>query len=617
MKSVCRLGAPLFALLLVVLWGCPRPPVVTGPENREIKKAINELREAPRENMESSRMRLERLARQYPDSELADDALLEVARSYLTDEEFDDAIPILKDIIEDYRGTDSAARARFLLGLAYYRTGDYADAAQALGDVEKGDGYFVDASVLFIRVSLKAGEARAAVERYIVLYEKAPERAEQVEEDLAGALQELDRKALKSVYDGLRMTPLGTDALYRLGVTSFEEGRIAEARDYFTRLLAQTPDDPRAQEARAALDEIDSIGLVNSKTIGLMLPMSGKWAAYGQKFLDGAALAINAFSPGRADLPGVRLQIMDTAGDPERASRAARELIIERKVIGIAGPIQRETAQAAAGVAQDFGTPIVTMTQLEQITGVGPMVFRNSVTPRDQARTLAWYATTAMGVNNFAVLYPNHSYGKLFNEVLAEEVTRHGATVVLSIPYVPGQSDFHDEIKRIALRQRKIDALFIPDSYVAAATIAPQLTFYNVVRIKLLGSSQWNNPRLIELSRGQTSSIEGAVFPAPFFAESTDAAVQAFVREFMDCYDRVPDIYEAMGYETIRLMVRRLSETGAEDREEFRKALAETVDFPTFNGYMSVQPDRSFHRPLFLLQVKDGEIRDISSAGRL
>ncbi len=617
MKNLCKLGAPFLAFFFVIMWGCPKPPSVTRPENKEIKEAINRLREAPRHKMDASRSELERLARQYPASELADDALLEAARSYLTDEEFDKAIPLLRTILDDYGETDSASRARFLLGLAHYRTGDFATAAEAFGQVKEGAPHFTDASVFFIDSTLKTGEVRAAVERYGVLYKESPERAKELEEDIAAALQELYREELKSVYDELRPTPLAQEALYRLGISSFEEGKIADARDYFTRLLAQYPDDPSVEEARAALEEIESIGKVDSKTIGLILPMSGKWAVYGQKFLDGAAMAVNAFSPGGAHLPEIELNIMDTGGDPEKAAEAARELIVEERVIGIAGPIQRETAQAAARVAQDFGAPIVTMTQLEEITDIGSMVFRNSVTPRDQVKSLVWYATTAMGVKNFAVLYPDHSYGQLFNRVFTEEASKQGATVTLSIPYEPGQSDLRDEIKRISLKQRQIDALFIPDSYVAAATIAPQLTFYNVVRIKLLGSSQWNNPRLIELTRGQMASIEGAVFPAPFFAESTEASVQSFVREFMNCYDRVPDVYEAMGYETVRLMVTRLSETGADDREEFRKALSDTTGFPTFNGYMSAQPDRSFHRPLFLLQVKDGEITDISSTGQL
>jgi ABC-type branched-subunit amino acid transport system substrate-binding protein len=204
----------------------------------------------------------------------------------------------------------------------------------------------------------------------------------------------------------------------------------------------------------------------------------------------------------------------------------------------------------------------------------------------------------------------------MLNDLFTQEATRLGGTVVLSRAYKPGQSNFKYEIEEISKRKREIEGLFIPDTYLAAVTIAPQLTYYNVVRIKLLGSSGWNSPKLIELAQGQMSSIEGAVFPDAFFPESTNAITQAFAADFEETYGRKPDMYDALGYETVRVLIEMIK-TGAKDRLSMRDALAGLKNFPTFSGNLAAKPDRSFHRPLFLLQVKDGKITEISAQGQM
>ena len=45
------------------------------------------------------------------------------------------------------------------------------------------------------------------------------------------------------------------------------------------------------------------------------------------------------------------------------------------------------------------------------------------------------------------------------------------------------------------------DALFIPDEHDKIVLIAPQLAFHDVTGVRLLGSSGWVDPELIEIGR--------------------------------------------------------------------------------------------------------------------
>ncbi len=614
MKLRHKIGFPVL-ILLFILWGCPPPGPHPRKGDAELETAISAHREAEGNKRIEARLRLDTLVRQYPNSELADNALLDIARSLLTEESFDKAITSLKEILDKYPSSDSASEARFLLGLAFFRSGRMAEAVAAFAGVDRKDPHWVDASIFYIDAMLKQDKVDEAIGRYVQLRKADPKRALEVEDALVKALEKMSSPKLEAVLPKLPKSPVGAYALFLLGKRAYDHGDFVAARKYMARLVTHHPDSPQAEQARSMLDDMENVGKINENALGIMLPLSGKWAPYGRKFLDGAALAIDAFGTTATQALSIRLEIADTAGDPERAAEAAVELAVEKRVIAIAGPIQRDTAKAAAKTAQAYGVPIVTMTQLEEITDFGSMVFRNSVTPRDQVKTVVWYAVTALGIRNFAVLFPDHSYGKLFRDVFIEEAGRQGGIVVLSVPYKHGQADLRLEIREIARRKREIEALFIPDSYMAAATIAPQLTYYNVVRLKLLGSSGWNNPRLIDLARGQMSSFEGATFPDAFFKKASTPITRQFVNDFEAAYGRKPGMYEAMGYETVRLLVEMITKNGVKNRPAMRDALASVKSFSTFSGYLAVQPDRSFHRPLFILQVRNGKIVDISATG--
>jgi branched-chain amino acid transport system substrate-binding protein len=134
--------------------------------------------------------------------------------------------------------------------------------------------------------------------------------------------------------------------------------------------------------------------------------------------------------------------------------------------------------------------------------------------------------------------------------------------------------------------------------------------------MQLLGSSGWDSPKLIEFVQPQASSIEGAVFTDAFFGQSPEPVVRDFVQEFHTTFGYEPEIYEATAYETARIIATVISEQRVSDRLKMRDALAGLKDFPSFSGYVQAQPDRSFRRPLFVLQVRQGQIVDISTTSR-
>lgn len=73
---------------------------------------------------------LKQLAQQYPNSNFNNDADMEIAETYLSDERFNEAIPYLKNVLQKQPEGANAPRALLKLGLAYFNTNQGTTAMQ-------------------------------------------------------------------------------------------------------------------------------------------------------------------------------------------------------------------------------------------------------------------------------------------------------------------------------------------------------------------------------------------------------------------------------------------------------------------------------------------------------
>src|SRR3972149_6516327 len=172
-------------------------------------------------------------------------------------------------------------------------------------------------------------------------------------------------------------------------------------------------------------------------SVGAIFPLSGKFAAFGNKALQGAELAIERYNSTEAGKKRpVRLLIKDSKGMPKMAEKAVNELNTDGVDV-IIGPILATTADAAAKKAQELKIPIITMTQKEGITGIGGWVFSNGMTNAAQAKGLVDYASR-QGVKKVAILYPDNPFGRELTVVFTTEMVKLGGEVVASQDFKEG-----------------------------------------------------------------------------------------------------------------------------------------------------------------------------------
>jgi branched-chain amino acid transport system substrate-binding protein len=427
----------------------------------------------------------------------------------------------------------------------------------------------------------------------------------------------LSREELTAAWNIYKDDYPGGYILYALAQTYYTAGDLVNAGHYLDEYLDRYREHPRYDDARALKQRLVEITVVDRHALGCILPLSGKYARFGTMALDAVMLAAGVFDP-QSSSP-VSIIVEDSQSDPEAAREAVIRLFSDHRVMGIVGPMGSTVATAAAREAQKLGVPIMTVTQRDGITSLGDYVFRHFLTADMQMKALMRYAVENLGMKRFAILYPEDHYGTQMAHLFWDEVLAAGGEIRGVERYDTNKTDFSDEIKALTGLAYvdedegkeepqpivDFDALFIPDSYTRLSMIAPQLAFYNVTGIQLLGTNALNTS---DRPEGENEYIDGTVFVDSFFLNSYYPVVRDFIDRFYVAYGREPTDLEALVYDAARIMVTALTTPRVEVRDDLLAALREMRDYHGVTGVTSFQSGGDAEKALSVLMIRNDKI---------
>lgn len=84
-----------------------------------------------------------------------------------------------------------------------------------------------------------------------------------------------------------------------------------------------------------------------------------------------------------------------------------------------------------------------------------------------------------------------------------------------------------------------------------------------------------------------------------------------FAERFRDAYHTEPSLLEALGFDSMRMLITGASDGALADPASIQQALARLHDFPGVTGKISFNEHGDAERKLTVLTVKNGEIKPI------
>jgi branched-chain amino acid transport system substrate-binding protein len=233
-----------------------------------------------------------------------------------------------------------------------------------------------------------------------------------------------------------------------------------------------------ATEALAAYTCTDAIGCAvieagQTIKIGMGAPMTGDNAAFGQDISQAAKIAVS--DAGQFQGFSFELVAEDDGGTPEGGAAVANKLVSDPTVVAIAGHIFSGATNAAIPIYEAAGIPMMSPSATNPaLTTTGSKVFNRAVfTDAAQGKFAAAYLFNKLGIKKLAIMHDGQSYGQGLAQVVNDEFTALGGTVVAFQAITPGESDYSAALADIA--SKKPEALFYGGYTAEAVVIVNQM----------------------------------------------------------------------------------------------------------------------------------------------
>lgn len=574
---------------------------------------------------------------------------------------FSTALRYYQVLIERIPANSSLDHVRYLMGECHYELGQYTEAE---GFFRKVAGTHPDIKLrwkaLFHlgKLDEKRFDYTNALEKFVRVYDQNENPViknfalDSVRKIIDEKLSEDTLLSLIRKYQSRFPADL---FLLRLISIYRNQKDIANFQALAADFISRFPDHPERPKIAKQIQAIEK----NTKgkvQVGVVLPLTGKRAVIGQQVLQGIQLALNQL--GYLAKEKVELVVRDSAaGSP--LTDIIEDLAGDPNMAGIIGPVLSGEIKEIVPIIDRFQMPVFTPTaSSEGLPELSPYIFRNALTRKIQARFLAQYSVNKLNLHRFAILYPVENYGIEFRKLFKSEVESLGGEVVTIVAYDRKQTDFRAQILELGgipdneLEKRarenllnggdyggteggegklsrpvvdmghwnnddienfktslelSYDAIFIPGFFDKVGLIVPQLVFYNIDDVILLGANGWNSPKLV---KNAGKYIKEGFFVDGFYADSSRLGVQKFVEAFKTTFGKEATLHSAQAYDSANILIQGILE-GANNRIKVKERLNGVKDYPGISGTTTLLPTGDSEKKLFTLRIKNRKVQQM------
>ncbi|HEX4802293.1 MAG TPA: amino acid ABC transporter substrate-binding protein [Myxococcaceae bacterium] len=320
--------------------------------------------------------------------------------------------------------------------------------------------------------------------------------------------------------------------------------------------------------------------------IGATLPLSGAEARIGGLYKEGYELAFEeATHRGGLLIDGKRvpvtLRLLDDESSPAKAISLAERLIKQDKVSLLLGTYSTLLVQPQSAVAEKYRVPYVNG------GGAATEIYRQGyryvfgvLAPVELMADaiMRWVHTEQKAgklpqPSTIAVLWQNTFHGKDFRQGVSQFVATHGSDykIVLDRSFERNTRDFSEPIKELQAARADVVLAdtYLPDyismhrQYVDAGICSKVLSY---------GARGPEKQASEVLGQKSVNYIISAVWWNHQLGSK--GLTKQFVDLFRAKFNRQPEFYQALGYETARVLFTAIEQANSLDREAIRTKLA-------------------------------------------
>jgi branched-chain amino acid transport system substrate-binding protein len=340
--------------------------------------------------------------------------------------------------------------------------------------------------------------------------------------------------------------------------------------------------------------------------IGVVAPLTGPVAAYGEQVKNGAEAAVEKINKDGGILgEQVVIKLADDAGDPKQGVSAAN-LLVGEGVHYVVGPVTSGVAMAASDVFAENGVLMVTPTATApDLTARGlTNVLRTCGRDDQQAEVAAAYVVKNLKDKKIAIVDDKGTYGKGLADAFKAGINAGGVTEVSHTSLNPGEKDLSALVTR--LKSDGAEVIYFGGYHPEGGLLARQLADAGVQATIIGGEG---------LSNTEYWAIGNEAAAGTLFTNASDALKNpdsAAAVEVLKEKGIPPEAFTLNAYAAVEVLKAGIEKAGkADDTAAVAAALKDGGEIPTAIGKLTYGENGDLTSPSFsLFKWEGGKIVD-------
>lgn len=343
--------------------------------------------------------------------------------------------------------------------------------------------------------------------------------------------------------------------------------------------------------------------------VGINAELTGAVASYGTNARDGALLAIEHINA-EGGVLGKELQavVRDCKSTPDEAMSVSASLADEGIVAQI-GPLTSGNVAGSTPMMMENKIPLIAPAAtadnitLEKDGSVKDYIFRVCYSDSFQGRIMADFAADNLEVKNVAIYKDASSdYAKGLAEYFEKTFTAKGGKIIIEEGFVKGDRDFRGTLTKI--KGANPDFIYVPGYYEEVAPLIKQARELGITA-PIGGPDGWDSPDLVDVVGA--ANLNKTYFTNHYSVEDESPKVVEFVESYVAKYNKEPDAFAALGYDSVLLLVQAIKDAGEADPQKIQQALEKVKDFEGVTGTMSIDEKHNPVKGVVIIESVDGQ----------
>ncbi|WP_024791576.1 ABC transporter substrate-binding protein [Lebetimonas sp. JS032] len=347
--------------------------------------------------------------------------------------------------------------------------------------------------------------------------------------------------------------------------------------------------------------------------VGVLQPLTGPIASFGQKTLDGIKLIHSKY----ATLPNgdtIKLVIVDNQFDKVQTVNGYKRLASGEKVVAIEGPLASSMALAVKRFAGATKTPTVTQIATNpRVTKGSKYLTRACFTDDFQGTVAAKYALKH-GLKNAVIVFDmKQDYSVGLAKAFEKAYKKDGGKILKKLFINTGDKDFNAQVAQI--KRLNPQFIYTPIYAPEEGLFLRQLRAAGV-KAPVMGGDGIADPGLLTKLAGKAAN--GVMYTDHFDAAKAPTPLsEQFIKDFKAKYGRLPSAFAATGADGYLLIYNGIKQcdtkANTKNNLQFKQcvnnAIRHTKHLEAVTGYLTIDPKTGnpIDKPAVVEQIVNGK----------